>query len=389
MKYLPLISAALLCAGCASPAKHSSRLPAPTGDPVVDGQRAISQGPAKDRVLWQYRTAQAALRRGQYEEAKTHLDDAILTISGNSSTDKSAKRSRSYFSEESRKTFRGEPYERAMAYFYRGILYWLDGEPDNARACFRSAQLEDSDTENKTYAADYVLLDYLDGLASVKLSQDGADAYTRAKSLTKSGSLPSYNPKANTLFFLEFGRGPTKYATGEYSEQLRFRAGSSRVHSAVIKIGDLTIPAPAYDDLNYQATTRGGRVMDHILANKAVFKSTTDAAGNAALIGGMVVAQNRHTQEVGLGLIAAGLVSKIVAATTTPAADTRCWTTLPQYLSFAAVELPPGQHTATIEFFDASGKPIPVLTKTAQINVSTARDTVVFVSEQSHTTKNS
>ena len=43
--------------------------------------------------------------------------------------DKSAKKARSYFSEESKKIFQGEPYERVMAYYYRGILYWMDGEP--------------------------------------------------------------------------------------------------------------------------------------------------------------------------------------------------------------------------------------------------------------------
>ena len=57
-----------------------------------------------------------------------------------------------------------------MAYYYRAILYWMDGEPDNARACFRTGQLLDSDAENKTYVGDYALLDYLDGLASVKLA---------------------------------------------------------------------------------------------------------------------------------------------------------------------------------------------------------------------------
>ena len=45
-----------------------------------------------------------------------------------------------------------------------------------------------------------------------------------------------------------------------------------------------------YDDLNFQATTRGGRVMDHILANKAVFKSATDTAGNVAIVGGAITA---------------------------------------------------------------------------------------------------
>jgi hypothetical protein len=382
---LLVLGAALGLSGCAT-TQHAAAL-RPTGDPIADGRSAISSGPAKDRVLWQYRTALEALRRGTYEEAKTLLDDALLSIGSISAKDKEAKRSRGFFSEESRKTFRGEPYERVMAYYYRGILYWMDGEIDNARACFRSAQLQDSDTENKEYSSDYVLLDYLDGFAMAKLGNDGSDAFKRAQALNKTGPLPPYDLKANTFFFVECGSGPTKFATGEYQEQLRFHPGGSAAHSALIKIDGQTISLRPNDDLNFQATTRGGRIMDHVLANKAVFKSAADTAGNAALISGAVVAQNRHNQEAALGLLAFGLVSKIVSATTTPAADTRSWNNLPQYLGFTAVQLPAGQHTVTIDFLDASGQPLPTLKKTATVNVSATRDTVVFVSDKSHTTK--
>jgi tetratricopeptide (TPR) repeat protein len=376
----------LFVAGCASPGKTPSWVR--TGDPIVDGRTAIAQGPAKDKVLWQYRTALEALRRGQFNEAKALFDDALLTIGSISAGDKEAKKSRGYFSEEARKTFRGEPYERAMAYFYRGILYWMDGEPDNARACFRNAQFQDSDTESKEYAGDYMLLDYLDGFATVKLSGDGSDAFKRAEALSKAVKPSPYNANANTLFFLEFGTGPSKYATGEYREQLRARTVQSAVRSARIKTGDQVTAAGAYDDLNFQATTRGGRIMDYVLENKAVFKAATDTVGDVALIGGVVAASNRRSQDVGLGLIAAGLLSKIVSAATTPAADTRAWDNLPQYLSFAAVQLPPGQHTAVVEFLNEQQQPIAALTKTITINVVETRDTVVFVSDRSPTTKN-
>ncbi len=393
MKFLSVIGLAgalLVFSGCAS--TQSSSAWTPTGDPLTDGRTAIVKAPPKDRVLWQYRTALEAMRRGLNDEAKALLDDALLTIGGIRAGDKDAKRARGYFSEESKKTFHGEPYERVMAYYYRGILYWMDGEPDNARACFRSAQLQDSDTENKEYSSDYVLLDYLDGLARIKLAGDGSDALKRAQTESKFGTPPPYNPKANALFFLEFGRGPTKFASGEYSEQLRFRTERSVVRSAVVKIGSQVFQAGPYDDLNFQATTRGGRIMDHVLANKAVFKTTTDTVGNAALVGGAVTGisagRNRAAQDAAIGLLAFGLVSKIVSATTTPAADTRCWDGLPEYLSFAAVELPPGQHVATVEFLDAAGHSLPSLTKTATINVAPMRDTVIFISDQSHTTKN-
>jgi hypothetical protein len=375
-----LLALLVLC-GCETPNARSTW--PRTGDPLLDGRTAIAQGPPRDRVVWQYRTAAVALRRGVFAQAKELLDDALLTLGGIPASDKSARQARSLFHGEARKTFRGEPYERVMAYYYRGILYWMDGEPDNARACFRSSQLADSDTEKREYAADYVLLDYLDGLATVKLAGDGSDALARARKSARLAQPPAYDPQANLLVFAEFGSGPTKYATGSYHEQLRFRPGHSRSQAAVLRVGNTVARLEPYDDLSFQATTRGGRVMDHILGNKAVFKATTSTVGDAALIGGLALATHSETQEAGLGLAAAGLLSKLISAATTPAADTRCWDNLPQYLSFAALRLPPGRHTATVEFLDDRGSPIASSTKTISFDLSdTQRDAVIFVSDK-------
>lgn len=382
-----LVGAAVLgLSGCAStPAKPKLTL---TGDPYVDGPKAIELGPPKDKVLWQYRTAAAAMRRGDFPLAKQMLDDALLTIGG-PLNDKSAKQARGYFHAEAKKMFIGEPYERCMAYIYRGILYWMDGEPDNARACFRSAALADSNSEDQKYTADWVLTDYLDGLASAKLGGDGSDAFKRAQASAKGVTLPPYHPEFNVLFFLEFGPGPTKFATGEYGEQLRIQIPSTPVASAELKVNGNSYPIAPTDDLGFQATTRGGRIMDHILGNKAVFKSTTDTIGNAALIGGLGTAafsHDRTAQQVGLGIALAGLVSKAISAATTPEADTRTWNNLPRYLSFASLPLAPGQHVITVEFRDPSGRPVPNLTKTITVNVpSERRDKVVFISDQSST----
>ncbi|HWF18262.1 MAG TPA: hypothetical protein VG754_03300 [Verrucomicrobiae bacterium] len=387
-RFFPAFSAGLLLlvSGCVTEKVHQINL---TGDIMVDGPRAIEEGPARDRSLWEYRVAAAAMRRGDYATAKKMLDDALLTLGGIYGKDANAKKARSYFTEENKKTFIGEPYERVMAYYYRGILYWMDGEPDNARACFRTGELEDSSSVGEQYNADYVLLDYLDGLATTKLGDDGSDAFQRAEKLsTHFAKPPSYDKKANVLLFVEFGPGPRKYATGPYREELRFSVPDSPVRTAIVKAEGQTITLGPYDDLGFQATTRGGRVMDHVLANKAVFKGATDAAGNAAIIGGAIAASSRNqtSDEVGLGLIAAGIISKVVSATTTPAADIRTWDNLPRYLTFAALELPPGPHTVTVEFQDSFGGPMPSLTKTLNINVpADNHDKVVFVSDASTT----
>jgi tetratricopeptide (TPR) repeat protein len=374
----------LLLAGCAT--DQSARRPAGTGDPIVDGENTILYGPPKDKVLWQYRTALAAMRAGKYDLAKRYFDDALARLSNIYGPDPSARQARSYFQAEARKTFIGEPYERVMAYFYRGILYWMEGEPDNARACFRSAQLMDSDTENKTYAADYVLLDYLDGYITARLGGDGTDAMKRAETSARMWKPPRFSTNANVLVFVDYGPGPTKFATGEFGEQLRFAGGASPVRSARVKINEVTGKAVPYDDLYFQATTRGGRVMDHVLANKAVFKSATDAFGNAAVIGGAVLASGRDTQAAGLAMLGAGLISKLLSAGTTPAADTRAWDNLPLYLSFVALELSPGQHTLTVEFLDQGGKVLAGFTKTITVNVPEGtRDKVIYLSDKSIT----
>lgn len=381
------LGGALLISGCATNRQPAVVL---TGDIMVDGPNAIENGPAKDKVLWQDRTAVAAMRRGQFDLAKRYLDEVLLTFGGIYGNNKSARQARGYFHEESKKTFIGEPYERVMAFYYRGILYWMDGEPDNARACFRSAQIEDAGTQDENYSADYAMLDYLDGLATVKLGGDGSDAFQRAEKESRLSKLPPYNAQANVIFFLEYGLGPTKYGGGEYGEQLRFRDNPSPAKTATVSVNGQKLTAGACDDLVFQATTRGGRVMDYVLGNKAVFKSTTGAIGDVGIVGGALLATHRGhnsaADEVGLGLLAAGLLSKAFSAATTPSADIRTWDNLPRYLTFATLALPAGTHAATIEFQDAAGRPLPNLTKNITVNVpADGKDKVIFVSDQSVT----
>ena len=380
-----VVAVSLLLAGCASDQHQRIQL---TGDPLVDGENAILNGPERDKVLWQYRTGLAAMRRGQYDLAKRYLDDAIARISNIYGKDESARKARGYFEAEAKKTFIGEPYERSMAYFYRGILYWMDGEPDNARACFRSGQLADSDTEDKSYAGDYILFDYLDGYVTSKLAGDGTDAMKRAQDASKLWKPPQFSPKANVMVFVDYGPGPKKIAAGQYAEQLRFSGGKSQARSAVVKVSGVTGKAVPYDDLYFQATTRGGRAMDHVLGNKAVFKKGTDIGGSAAIVSGAVLATS-HSQDAqiaGLALLGAGVVSKIFSASTTPEADVRMWDNLPLYLSFVAFELPPGEQTFTIDFLDEAGRVIAGKTKTVNLNVpADAGDKVVYVSDKSIT----
>jgi hypothetical protein len=407
LSFLVAMSAALLTLTSCVEAVDQ---PAPRGsaaNPAVAGDARLANVPERDRVLVEYRQAASALRAGNFAEAKVQLDDALTRIGGViSGPDDAARRSRGLFTAEREKTFIGEPYERVMAFYYRGLLYWRDGQPDNARACFRSAEFIDADAEDKTYQSDYVLLDYLDGLASTKVAADGSDALARAEKTAKH-KLPAYDPSANVLCFVEFGHGPHKVAAGQYGEQLKFQVTQSRVRSAALSVENQNLYFTPWDNLNFQAVTRGGRVMDYILGNKAVFKKNAEFVGDAALVGSSIAADNIYKEKkrtvtdadgrkhevtdvekdqgnenlaIGLGLF--GLGSKILSAATKTRADTRTWDNLPQYLSFASLRLPPGEHRALLQFFDGEGRAIEDLTRRLAITVADpAHDTVVILSE--------
>ena len=104
------------------------------------------------------------------------------------------------------------------------------------------------------------------------------------------------------------------------------------------------------------------------LINTTFTNNTADVdannSGNGALIAGGVA-----------------IVAGILSATTTPAADIRMWESLPRYLSFAALELPPGQHELWVDFLDPSGNAVVTKKATFTVLPNSTKDTVLFISE--------
>lgn len=336
-----------------------------------------------DRVLRGYKSGLTLLRQGDFEGARTNLDYATSHLTLAYAGSKDAKQARSTFRKESSKLFLGEPYEKVMAYYYRGFLYWKDGEPDNARACFRSAQFVDSDTEHKEYQADYVLLDYLDALTTARLKGDPAEAFHRSRtnSSNRFNPPPEINPAWDVFVFIEFGTGPTKYASGAHKEELRITPGKARVQSVKLTAGGQSFVVRPYDDLSLQATTRGPRVMDHILANKAVFKDASGTIGDVA-IATTAIAAHKGNNEAALASLGIALTAKVLSAAAKPQADTRCWDNLPQYLSFAAFQKQANAQTLDVEFLDDNGQPVPELKRTFQLpNATDGKDILLFVSD--------
>lgn len=279
----------------------------------------------------------AALETGQYEIAAKAFDAAISRIEAIYANNPSAQRAKSLFSEEKVKDFKGEPYERAMTYFYRGLLFARVGDYQNARASFLSAEAQSMMGESESYESTFGLMDYLAGWAS---HCDGDE--TKAADLGQRAAkvqpqiFASLTDEVSFVGLVDVGFGPIKYGTGEYKEKLAFKPARRMPGLPDVQASDVTLSSPILAaNLNYQAMTRGGRPVDAILNGKAEWKSNTEAASNALTEVGYAatlegaLTNNQNLADAGEIGMAVGLVGGLFSMAMTPAADTRAWTTLP------------------------------------------------------------
>jgi tetratricopeptide (TPR) repeat protein len=333
-------------------------------------------------VLNLNRLGLAAMEKQRYGLARKAFDEAIARVEAIYADDENAKNARSVFNGEKVKDFKGEPYERAMLYYYRGLLYIQENDYQNARASFLAADRHDtlSSAENATYVGNFGLMKYLAGWAS---HCDGDN--TRASQLisearsadSKILGLPER--PANSIILIDAGPGPVKWGDGKYKEVLKFKAGDGVYPSIAVKAKDgkaLVDPVMA-GDLNFQATTRGGREIDGIIAGKAQFKDTAGNIGNASMqIGAQaaalgIVSGNRDLGNAGMIGLLVGMVAKGVEQATTPAADIRGWDSLPgKVMVISANEIA----NAPLEFtVSGAFKPISLQATNGSCSVAWAR----------------
>lgn len=296
----------------------------------------------------------AAMEQGQYAIAENAFDEAIERINTVYADEENAKRAKSLWSAEKVKDFKGEPYERAMAFYYRGLLYLRAGDYENARASFLEAQFQDTQSEKEEFAGDFAMMDLLAGFSS-RCAQDT----TRDDELTKAALSrdPALGPIAGSdrrfLAIVETGSGPRKEAKGKHSEQMVVTDTGSSGGTMAVSAGERELgPTVHAADVYYQASTRGGRPVQAILDGKAQFKDATDGIGDVAISTSSIATQLGNSagtmagSYVGLGMLAFGLASKIASAATTPDADVRYWETLPRDVYAVAAAKTPDETLA-------------------------------------------
>jgi len=299
-------------------------------------------------VLNQMEAGLSAMEYGDYYNAEKSFDEALINIEAVYTDDKNAEKALSLWYQEGMKDFKGEPYERAMAYYYRGLLYFRKGDFENARASFLGGLIQDSMAVEERFRQDFALLTFMAGWAS-QMNGDIARArefYEETKSYNSSFVPPS--PEDNVLIIAESGGAPRKITDGKSREILRFVRGYSPGQPVEIKVFNKYHEAQKIEDIYRQAITRGKREIDRINKGKAEYKETTDAVGDVAIVAGAATVYagagtgNRDASLVGLAIMGVGLLTKATASAMEADADTRQWTNLPDsafILTFKSPEL--------------------------------------------------
>ncbi|WP_093286081.1 hypothetical protein [Verrucomicrobium sp. GAS474] len=307
----------------------------------------------KDYVVNAMRLGLDAVRIGEHAFAARVFDSAIRREQSLQAGSEQAERAQSKFVGDEEKWFKGEPYERASLYLYRGLLYLETGDVGNAAACAKRVQIEDLSSKEESQG-DWYSGEWLLALASLLQADPGTakDALARAANFfSKQGPVPPPDPQWNVIVIAEAGDAPIKMRQGEYGDELAIREGSCRTIRVTVSTGEgnpppLSIGTFAAESLYHQASTRGDRKVDHILAGKAVFKNATNTAGDAAIVAGAATAMTSRsdTQSLaGLGLVVGGIITKVVSSATHPEADIRAWDNLPHSLFLTGLKVPVGE----------------------------------------------
>lgn len=312
-----------------------------------------------------------SLEMNRQDLAVAALDNALGQIESIYANNAEAAKARSLWYEEGRKDFKGEPYERVMAYYYRGLLYLAGKDYGNARASFEGGMLQDALAEEEQHRFDFALMAFLSGWVSQleknKPMQDRA--FAELKKLRPDFVLPE--PGHDTLVIVETGTSPRKLADGVGHYELVYRRGKFfREQRVQLDIAGKTVAAYPMEDIYWQAATRGGRAVDRIIKGKVAFRSSNEGMGTVLTESAQVL-QIMAPLDSGLGGAAGalgvlGAAQLFVASKVQPKADTRYWTALPDAVHVYTLKSRPGQQ-AELTFLDSNGTPMPELSRTVAL----------------------
>ena len=336
---------------------------------------AWAEQTANAKVLQWMELGVEAFKARQFNRTEMLFDNALLNIESVYADNEAASKARSLWYSEDNKDFKGEPYERSMAYYYRGLTYLYRSEYDNARASFLGGLLQDAFAEEDQHRSDFASLMFLSAwsarlMGSDYLSKDGFEEL-----LIYRPDFPIPPASHNTLIVLETGGAPRKLADGIGHYELVYRRGKGIDGlTAFVSHGGQQHRLYPVEDLYYQASTRGGRHVDRIIKGKAVFRSNQanvgsglSEAANTAVVFSEAFDNSQKISNIAGAVSLIGVAAQVIGANVNARADTRYWSNLPGMLNVLTMQLTPDVKSLKFDFIDEFDDVVPELSQSADV----------------------
>jgi tetratricopeptide (TPR) repeat protein len=315
----------------------------------------------EDYVLNNVRLGSVALADYDLERAEAAFYKAYEVMNSVKVNDPGRKTAAVLFSEKA-KVWKGEPFERAMANFYLGLVYSMREDHANARAAYENAlfklrdygngknEQEEYTEQESNFIIAYVML----GRSWQRLGEErkAEDIFAQAAKLRPDLSRltdPSVHQRSNVLLVVDFAHGPQKVLQGDNSVVAfaphprnadAIPRPRVRVDAEMINLRGLTSPP---DDLLEMAQDRRWQDIDTIRLTKSVIG--TGMMGVGAYQG----AKRKPDYGSAAALLAAGALLKATAT-----GDVRHWETLPRTTFLIPLKLTPGRHDVNVSFGESS-----------------------------------
>lgn len=359
-----------VCAGCANSkyAAEENRAVAAymhgAYGVAIETLAPIAVDPNESYVLNNLRLASAAMAAGDRDLAEQAFLRAYEVLNA-TRVNSAGRQTAAVVFDEKFRIWRGEPFERAVANFQLGVLYYSLGDYNNARGAFENAlfKLRDygdgdqperfTELENRFPAALVML-----GRTWLKLGRDDLAAASFRQLLESDSSYQATVSQLsslsnNVLLVIDVGYAPRKVQDGPDGAVLSFfpsPASAGRIpRPRIIVDGQLLQDGatPLYDTV-VMAADRRWQSIDTIRLSKSLIGTGLIAAGAGTTAYG-INKDDQGAALAGVGMMIAGALLKASSR-----ADTRTWEAAPRTTFVIPVTLPPGEHDLTIELPDAA-----------------------------------
>lgn len=332
----------------------------------------------EDFVLNNCRYGSSALAAGQLDNAEQAFLAAYEVING-VNTNSGGRTLGATLVFEGIKVWKGEPFERAMAHYYLGVVYLIKNDYENARAAFRNSlfKLREYAKDKKgapeqdqyqAFESNFALGYFGLGLCYLRtgqadLANQNFDIAAQLQPQLKDVIDQVKNPQANTLIFIDHGQGPKRAAKGWYNEESAFgptpaEAGPILPPQIIIDGKLVTLP------IRYQMADTLAMAQDQKWQDIDTIRKTKAVIGTGAMAAGAgVAAYGAHQGDAGTALVGLGVMAIGAAIAASSQADIRYWEMLPRTVYVIPAALEPGEHTIQVNVGPSTINPFKIVAK--------------------------